>query len=135
MSNTSRETEIVEWDKLNWKQIHKSIYKLQKRIYQASISGNIKQLRRLQKTLLRSWNAKLLATRQVTQDNQGKKTAGVDGIKSITPNKRLQLAKNLTLKSKPLPARRIYIPKPGKDEKRPLSIPMMCPYCRSFNGF
>ncbi len=33
MSNTSRETEIVEWDKLNWKQIHKSIYKLQKRIY------------------------------------------------------------------------------------------------------
>ena len=77
MSNTGQETETVEWKKLNWKKIQKSIFKLQKRIYQASISGNIKQLRRLQKTMLRSRNAKLLATRQVTQDNSGKKTAGV----------------------------------------------------------
>ena len=117
--------EIVEWNKVDWKQSQKAVFKLQKRIYQASISGNIKQLRRLQKTLLRSWSAKLLATRQVTQDNTGKNTAGVDGIKSITPKDRMSLAKNLNLKSQPLPARRIYIPKPGKDEKRPLSIPAM----------
>jgi RNA-directed DNA polymerase len=125
MSNTSQTTEIVEWNKVNWKQCQKSVFKLQKRIYQASISGNIKQLRKLQKTMLRSWNAKLLATRQVTQDNSGKKTAGVDGVKSIPPKERFTLAKNLTIKSKPLPARRIYIPKPGKDEERPLSIPAM----------
>ncbi|MDV3002569.1 MAG: hypothetical protein N5P05_004224 (plasmid) [Chroococcopsis gigantea SAG 12.99] len=125
MSNTSQVTEIVEWKKLDWKKIQKGVFKLQKRIYQASISGNIKRLRRLQKTLLRSWNAKLLATRQVTQDNNGKKTAGVDGVKSVTPKERLVLAKSLTIKQRPLPAKRIYIPKPGKDELRPLSIPAM----------
>jgi RNA-directed DNA polymerase len=117
--------EIVEWNKVDWKQSQKATFKLQKRIYQASISGNIKQLRRLQKTMLRSWNAKLLATRQVTQDNSGKKTAGVDGLKSVTPKERLVLAKSLTIKQRPLPALRIYIPKPGKDELRPLSIPAM----------
>lgn len=115
----------VEWNKLNWKKIQKSVFKLQKQIYKASQSGNTKQLRRLQKTMTRSWNAKLLATRTVTQDNQGKKTAGVDGLKSLTPQERFTLAGKLNLKQRPLPARRIYIPKPGKDEKRPLSIPAM----------
>jgi len=122
MFNTGWATKIVEWKNLNWAKIQKRVFKLQKRIYQAEISGNIKRLRRLQKTLLRSWSAKLLATRQVTQDNTGNRTAGIDGIKSIMPIERIVLAKNLNLKSKPLPARRIYIPKPGKDEKRPLSI-------------
>jgi len=126
MSKTSQTTEIVEWNKVDWKKCQKTVFKLQKRIYQASISGNIKQLRRLQKTMLRSWNAKLLATRQVTQDNTGKNTAGVDGVKTIPLEERLVLAENLTIKQLPLPARRIYIPKLGKDkELRPLSIPAM----------
>jgi hypothetical protein len=38
--------------------------------------------------MTRSWNAKLLATRQVTQDNTGKRTAGIDGVKSVAPNDR-----------------------------------------------
>jgi len=125
MSNTNQVTEIVEWNMVNWKKCQKAVFKLQKRIFQASISGDIKQLRRLQKTMLRSWNAKLLATRQVTQDNTGKNTAGVDGVKTISPKKRFILAKSLNIRQKPLPARRIYIPKPGKDELRPLSIPAM----------
>jgi RNA-directed DNA polymerase len=127
MSNTdlTQEPKTVEWNKLNWKKIQKSIFKLQKRIYKASQSGNTKQLRKLQKTMTRSWNAKLLATRQVTQDNKGKKTAGIDGIKSVSPPERFLLAQKLNLKQRPLPARRIYIPKPGKNEKRPLSIPAM----------
>lgn len=127
MSNTDSvvEPNTVEWNKLNWKKIQKSIFKLQKRIYKASLSGDTKEVRKLQKTMTRSWNAKLLATRQVTQDNTGKKTAGIDGVKSVSPNNRSQIAHQLNLKQRPLPARRIYIPKPGKDEKRPLSIPAM----------
>lgn len=127
MSKTDSVEELntVEWNKLKWKKIQKSVFKLQKRIYQASIGGNTRQIRRLQKTMTRSWNARLLATRQVTQDNQGKRTAGVDGVKSLTPKERLVQAAKLNLKTRPLPARRIYIPKPGKDEKRPLSIPAM----------
>jgi hypothetical protein len=38
-----------------------------------------------QRLLLHSWSARLLAVRQVAQDNRGKRTAGVDGVKSLTP--------------------------------------------------
>jgi len=74
---------------------------------------------------MKSWAAKCLAVRRVTQDNQGKKTAGVDGIKSLTPVQRLSLVNKLRLNDKVKPTRRVWIPKPGTDEKRPLGIPTM----------
>ena len=40
--------------------------------------------RHRQRLLLRSWYAKLLAVRRVSQDNQGKKTPGIDGIAATT---------------------------------------------------
>jgi RNA-directed DNA polymerase len=99
------------------------LYKLQKRIYQASKRGDVKNVRRLQKLLIKSRSAKLISVRKVTQDNQGSKTAGVDGIKNLSPRDRLKLVDKITLKAKASPVRRVLIPKPGKDEKRPLGIP------------
>ena len=64
----------VEWNEINWRKVEKSVFKLQKRIYQASINGNARKLRKLQKTLLNSYYAKLLAVRRVSQDNQGSAT-------------------------------------------------------------
>jgi RNA-directed DNA polymerase len=61
----------------------------------------------------------------VTQDNTGKKTAGVDGVKSLSPKQRLNLVKELHLGTKASPTRRVWIPKPGTEEKRPLGIPTM----------
>ncbi|WP_460202531.1 hypothetical protein [Scytonema sp. NUACC21] len=52
-----------------------------------------------------------------------KKTAGVDGVKSLTPKQRLHLIGKLKLGSKVSPTRRVWIPKPGSEEKRPLGIP------------
>ncbi|BAZ18976.1 reverse transcriptase (plasmid) [Calothrix sp. NIES-4071] len=101
------------------------MYKLQQRIYRASQRGDVKAYRRLQKTLMNSWSARVLAVRRVTQDNRGKKTAGVDGVKSLTPKQRLTLINQLKLGSKVSPTRRVWIPKPGKNEKRPLGIPTM----------
>jgi RNA-directed DNA polymerase len=124
MSKTSLKT-TVEWNQVNWRKLERKVYKLQKRIYQASIRGDVKAFRRLQKTLMKSWSAKVLAVRRVTQDNQGKKTAGVDGLKSLTPKQRLTLVANLKLSSKVAPTRRVWIPKPGTEEKRPLGIPTM----------
>lgn len=63
--------------------------------------------------------------RRVTQDNQGRKTAGVDGVKSLSPEARLRLMEKLKLKTKVKPTRRVWIPKPGSNEKRPLGIPTM----------
>ena len=125
MSNTQSQKLMVEWNKVNWRKLESRVYKLQKRIYQASSRGDVKAVRRLQKTLMRSWSGKILAVRRVTQDNQGKKTAGVDGIKSLTPIQRLALVKKLALKGKSKPTRRVWIDKPGTEEKRPLGIPTM----------
>ena len=69
----------LEWKEVPWKNLEKRVFKLQKRIYKASSRGDVKAVRRLQKTLMRSWAAKCLAVRRVSQDNQGKKTAGLMG--------------------------------------------------------
>src|SRR4051794_8274867 len=116
---------MYEWKTLPWKEIERAVFKLQKRIYRASQRGNVKEVHRLQRLMVTSWAAKCLAVRRVTQDNQGKKTAGIDGVKSLSPNERMQLVQNLNLQTKSAPVRRVWIPKPGKQEKRPLGIPIM----------
>ncbi|WP_293139672.1 group II intron reverse transcriptase/maturase [Okeania sp. SIO3I5] len=112
---------------MNWKKVEKFVFKLQKLIYRASSRGEIRKMRKYQRLLTKSYYAGLLAVRRVTQDNQGKKTAGIDGIKNLPPMQRFNLV-HLLLKSRYLkasPTRRVWIPKPGKDEKRPLGIPTM----------
>ena len=115
----------VGWDSIDWQQVDRYVFKLQKRIYAASRRGEIKKVRKLQKTLMNSWCCKVLAVRRVTQENRGKRTAGVDGVKSLSPIARMKLVGQLKLTGKSKPTRRVWIPKPGKDEKRPLGIPTM----------
>jgi len=124
MSNTLN-NQTVEWNQTDWRKLERRVFKLQKRIFRASSRGDLKAVRRLQKTLMRSWSGRMLAVRRVTQDNQGKKTAGVDGVKSLLPVQRLALVRKLALKGKSKPTRRVWIDKPGTDEKRPLGIPTM----------
>ncbi|WP_333351066.1 group II intron reverse transcriptase/maturase [Microcoleus sp. LAD1_D1] len=122
MSNTQNNL-TVEWKDLNWRKLERVTFKLQKRIYQASKRGDVKAVRKLQKTLIRSWSAKCIAVRRVTQDNKGKNTAGVDGVKSLTQKQRINLVGKLKLTGKAKPTRRVNIPKPGTTETRPLGIP------------
>jgi RNA-directed DNA polymerase len=118
-----------DWSMLPWRKLEQHVYRLQKRIYRAAECGNVQAVHRLQKLLMRSRSAQLLAVRRVSQDNQGKKTAGIDGVKSLTPAERLLLVKAIhprhQRKRKAQPVRRVWIPKPGKQEKRPLGIPVM----------
>ncbi|MEH1793629.1 MULTISPECIES: group II intron reverse transcriptase/maturase [unclassified Nostoc] len=124
MSKTLR-LQMVEWNTIPWRKLERNVFKLQKRIFLASNRGDTKVVRRLQKTLMRSWSGKALSVRKVTQDNQGKKTAGVDGVKSLTPKARLTLVLSLKLNQKVSATRRVWIPKPGTVDKRPLGIPTM----------
>ena len=77
--------ESESWRKLPWRKFEQQVYRLQKRIFRAEQRGNQRAMHKLQKLLMKSRAARLLAVRRVTQDNQGKKTAGVDGVKAVKP--------------------------------------------------
>src|SRR6185295_14393354 len=113
--NTVEPQPLYGWNTLNWKKIERRVFKLQTRIYRAQRRGARKIVRKLQRLLMKSRSAKLLAVRRVTQDNRGKATAGVDGVKSLTPTERLDLADTLSHNSVAQPVRRVRIPKPGTE--------------------
>ena len=109
---------------LTQKLVQRRVFKLQRLIYKASSRGELSKMRKYQKLLTFSYNARLLAVRRVTQDNRGRKTAGVDGIKNLKPKQRFNLVAMLKKSpKKSRPTKRVWIPKPGRDEKRPLGIP------------
>lgn len=114
---------IPAWKDINWSLTDKRILRYQTRIYKAARDGNISKVKCLQKRLLKSPDAKLIAVRRVTTLNKGKTTPGIDGQIYVTDIEKIKLVKRLRLDGKALPIRRAYIPKPGKTEKRPLGIP------------
>jgi RNA-directed DNA polymerase len=86
-----------EWNTIPWRKLEVKVFKLQRRIYQATTRGETKKAHRLQRLLATSWSAKSLAVRKVTQENKGKKTAGVDGKSNLTPSQRLKLISAMNL--------------------------------------
>src|SRR5947209_17630512 len=125
------------WNKIPWRKLEKHCFRIQKRIYRASQRGNTRAVQKLQKLLMKSEAARFLAVRRISQDNQGKKTAGVDGMKNLKPQQRKQMAQLIHPKQWPKKAqsvRRVYIPKPGKDEQRALGIPIRAVHYHSFQA-
>src|SRR6266567_3661005 len=88
----------------------------------------------LQQQVIESEAARLLAVRRVTEESEGKDTAGVDGVKSLTPQERLAMASTIHPKNwkyqPPAPVRRVWLPKPGTAERRPLAILPMIDRCK-----
>lgn len=122
-------TLYIRWKDVEWASVNSTVFKWQRAIYSASRAGDTKTVRKYQHRIFGSMDAKLLAVRRVTQDNRGKTTAGVDKVKTIPPEKRLALAASLTIPGPSSPLRRVWIPKPGKPEKRPLGIPTIKDRC------
>ncbi len=119
---------ITDWGSINWLNISQYVEKLQQRIYHAERLGKIRKVRDLQRLLIKSEAALLLSIRRVTQINKGKRTAGVDGYKALTPYERIELyneMKDMNIKChRPKPAYRTYIKKKN-GKLRPLGIPTM----------
>ena len=82
---------IEAWTSLPGRKLEKTVYRLQKRIFRASCRGDVPVVRSLQRLLMKSEAGRCLAVRRVTQDNRGKNTAGVDGVKAVPPAQRSRL--------------------------------------------
>jgi len=81
------------WKNTPWKKFRRNLFRLQVRVYKAIRAGDKRKAKSLQKLILKSEAARMLAIRQVTQLNAGKKTAGIDGKASLTFFERLNLNK------------------------------------------
>jgi RNA-directed DNA polymerase len=115
---------LKNWADLNWRSMKKQVRNLRRRIYRATQNHQWNRVRSLMKLMLRSYANLLVSVRRVTQENQGKKTAGLDGQTALTPETRValvhQMQKHCLWQTHPV--QRIYIPKSG-GKRRPLGIP------------
>jgi RNA-directed DNA polymerase len=85
------------WKGLPWKKFRRNLFRLQKRVFKAVQVGDKRKARSLQKLILKSTSARFLAIRQVSQLNAGKKTAGIDGKKSLSFEERFNLEELLKM--------------------------------------
>lgn len=121
----------LSWYGIDWTLVNKRVSNLRKRIYRASVAGNLKLVSNLQKLMLKSYSNRLLAIRRVTQLNQGKNSPGVDKVVVNTNEDRNWLLEELKV-VKPnnvSPVRRVYILK-SNGKKRPLGLPTIMQRCQ-----
>lgn len=114
---------IKTWSDVDWTLCEKRIYRLQKRIFSASQAGNKSKVHFLQRKVICSLDAKLIAVRRVTQLNKGYQTSRIDRKIILDNEERFLLARKLMVDSKVSTIRRVWVNKTDKDEKCPLGIP------------
>ena len=112
------------WESINWTVARAYVKKLQMRIVKAQKEGRFGKVKSLQWLLTHSFYAKALAVKRVTE-NTGKRTPGIDRELWKTPKEKYSAIKRMNRRGyRPMPTRRIYIPKKN-GKLRPLSIPTM----------
>ena len=113
-----------EWHCIRWDRVIRQVRSIQSRIVKAVQATRWNKVKVLQGILTRSYAARLLAIRRVTE-NRGSKTAGIDEQLWNTPELKLQAVSLLEQSNyQPLAVRRVKISK-GKGKWRPLGIPAM----------
>src|ERR1044072_7945855 len=119
-----------DWDRIDWSHCTQYVRTLRQPIFRATKEEDLPKVRTLQRIMLRSYENRCMAVRRVTQVNQGKYTPGVDKVLVKTPKARGELVDMLAEYEpwKPLPARRVYIPK-ANGKLRPLGIPVILDRC------
>ena len=115
---------FTTWADIKWHAVEGHGRRRQERLDRATTNKAWRTVKHLQTLLVRATSNKLLAIRRITQENQGKHPAGIDGVVYDTPEARWKLLQEgLHLKrDKPRPVRRVYIPQ-DNGKTRPLGIP------------
>nr|YP_009184844.1 putative reverse transcriptase, intron maturase and HNH homing endonuclease [Jenufa perforata]ALO62920.1 putative reverse transcriptase, intron maturase and HNH homing endonuclease [Jenufa perforata] len=117
----SNKSSTVTWNEIDWAKTQKNIRQIQYRIYKARLNGNFKKLHWLQNFLINNSGAKMLAIHQVTTLNKENKDKQI-----ITkPEKKIELAKQLSIDGCSQPIRKVWIPKPIKEERKQAQIPII----------
>ena len=120
-----------DWHAIHWPAVHREVRRLQTRIVKATQEGRWGKVHALQRLLTHSFSGKALAVRRVTE-NQGHRTPGVDRVTWNTPEQKMAAIHDLRQRGyRPLPLRRVYVPK-SNGKKRPLGIPAM--RCRAMQA-
>ncbi len=130
--STSQESTVMSaasanrltWHQIDWGKANRNVRRLQARIVKATKEGNWRKVKILQRFLTRSFSGKVIAVRRVTE-NQGKLTSGIDRVVWSTPEAKRLAVETLKRRGyRPLPLRRVYIPK-SNGKMRPLGIPTL----------
>lgn len=121
----------LTWNGIDWAKAQRQVRRLQTRIVKATQEGRHNKAKALQWLLTHSFSGKAVAVKRVTE-NKGKHTPGVDKVVWRTPAQKTNAILSLKRRGyKPLPVRRVLIPKKN-GKTRPLGIPAM--RCRAMQA-
>ncbi|HEY1350288.1 MAG TPA: reverse transcriptase N-terminal domain-containing protein [Ktedonobacteraceae bacterium] len=83
------------WDTLPWRKLEQHVFRIQKRIYRARQRGNTRAVQKLQKLLMKSEAARLLAVRRATEAQGGEHIVTSAGTPRVHPQRRLAMAQEI----------------------------------------